>query len=372
MRIKRSNYLKILVFIISLIPLFAQISNIKPSNAFEEFSYLPQNPLVPNSCTIFTVNISDTVFFGNNEDYYLEGTYMWLAPSQVIATPTGYLTTYGAVGFGFKYNDNPADGYIQGGMNDQGLCLDGNGLPEVPMNYHPERDPPYTDVLKQILVECSNVSEVIDWFLSHNLGHVWSCQLHFADALGDAVVVSVGIEGEFNFTRKLSSHYLVSTNFNLVNYANGYYPCSRYTTASVMLAGITSELNLTVDVCRDVLDAVHQEGVYATKYSNVFDPINLKIHLFYNHNFNQKVSLDLREELSKVHPGGEDVIQEIGYYYKELSIVSLFTENPPIVPVYALVILILSIAALSLIFALSGRKRSRLIRENLSGTKSNQ
>ena len=316
-----------------------------------------QNYWIPDSCTIFTVNISDTVYFGNNEDYRLHGTYMWLVPSQEITPLFEPITIYGCVAFGFRYNNDPADGYAQGGMNDQGLCVDGNGLPAVSMNPHPEREAPYTNVLEQTLFECANVSEVIHWYQTHYLGNVLSCQIHYADASGDAVVVSVGLDGEFAFTRKNSSHYLVSTNFNLANYANGYYPCSRYSTATSMLASITDEADLTVGACRDILDAVHAEGEYATKYSNVFDPVNLEIHLFYNHNFDKMISLDLMFELGNVRRGGVDVIED-WIYFKEVRISSLFSES--IIPGYPIVILISLIAIITSIFVYFNLKRYKL------------
>ena len=319
-----------------------------------------QNSFIPESCTIFTVNISDTVFFGSNVDYHLHGTYMWMVPSQEITPLFENIIIYGCVAFGFRYNNDPVDGHAQGGMNDQGLCVDINGLPALSLNPHPEREAPYIYPIEQTLFECVNVSDVIHWFQTHNLGTVWNYQLHYADASGDAVVVSVGLDGEFAFTRKNSSHYLVSTNFNLANYANGYYPCSRYTTATSMLASITEEVNLTVDACRDILDAVHQEGQYATKYSYIFDPINLKIHLFYNHNFNKILSLDLIEELGNVHRGGVGVIEEIyGLYFKEVSIASLFeTPGSPSIPGYPLVVLISTAALWSLILIFLERKRN--------------
>ncbi|MFW9827914.1 MAG: hypothetical protein ACFFEY_09995 [Candidatus Thorarchaeota archaeon] len=321
---------------------------------------ISQNTIFPNSCTIFSVNHSNKVLFGNNEDYCLTGTCMWFAPSQRIPTPYGFINTYGCVGFGFKYNNDPADGHLQGGMNDQGLCLDGNGLPTVPLNPHPDLELKYMDLAWHILMECQNVSDVIDWFLSHYLGTSWSCQVHVADASGDAVVVSVGPEREFNFTRKANSHYLVSTNFNLVNYANGYYPCSRYTKACNMLEYITCEENLTVDACREVLDAVHVEGEYGTKYSNIFDLVNLNCHLFYNHNFNQGFTFNLREELANIHPGDEDLIVENGMYFKEIHISSLFIEDL-IIPSYLLLLLLIIFMFLSMLIIYRYRTRALLI-----------
>ena len=358
---KKFYFSKVILFIFFVWLIFFPVISSNLSFIQPQYNEI-RNSYITDSCTIFTVNISNTVYFGNNMDYYLEGTYMWISPSQEIATPSGNITVYGGVGLGFKYNDNPFDGYPQGGMNDQGLCVDANGLPPLPLNPHPERESLWTHALAQTLFECVNVSEVIDWYLTHNLGTVFDGQLHYADASGDAVVVGVGTDGEFNFTRKLSSHYLVSTNFNLANPSNGYYPCDRYTTATTMLENITAEMDLTVDACRDILDAVHQEGVYATKYSNIFDPINLEIHLYHNRNFDKKISLDLVEELGKVHPGGKNVLEEGGVYFKEVSIASLFeTPGSPSIPGYPLVVLI-SIAALwSLILIFLERKRNQLL-----------
>ena len=134
-------------------------------------------------------------------------------------------------------------------------------------------------------------------------------------------------DGEFNFTRINGAHFLVSTNFNLANHSHGGYPCPRYTTATSMLSAMTSEEDLTVEACRDVLDAVHNEG---TIYSNIFDPVNRRIFLYQNHNYEDLVTLNLDTELALVHPGGIGVIQEDVGYYREVLISDLFA--PPIIP----------------------------------------
>ena len=118
-----------------------QISIARANSDSSSQSIHPETPRIAESCTIFTVNINDTVYFGNNEDFRLRGTYMWLYPSQYIYTPSGYKTTYGAIAFGFNHNEDAVDGYVQGGMNDQGLALDGNGLPDQIMNAYPNREP---------------------------------------------------------------------------------------------------------------------------------------------------------------------------------------------------------------------------------------
>lgn len=279
------------------------------------------------SCTIFTVTQGDVVLFGNNEDGGGMGTYIWLCPAQEIATPQGDISIYGAMALGYNYNDAGSDGYAQGGLNSQGLCADGNAVPRVSLNPHPERESPFTYLIEQVLWTCSTVNETIEWFESHNMGAQWSAQIHFADASGDAMVASV-VDGEFTYTRKGSAHFLVSTNFNLANTSSAFaYPCWRYDTATTMLEEIDSEGELTVEAVRDVLDAVHEEGTYGTKYSNIFDLVDRVVYIYHDHDFEDVVRLDLDEELATVVSGGEGIVEKDGLVFKEVSIASLFEET---------------------------------------------
>jgi hypothetical protein len=287
------------------------------------------------SCTIFTVVIGDTVYFCNNEDYDLDGTYLWFIPSQEYITPTGPKQTYGAVYFGFDNNNHPGDGYVQGGMNDQGLCFDGNGLPLISMNPHPEREEthPYYHVNLEKLWICSNVDDVINYYESHYFGDAIASQSHYADAMGNAVVVSVGTDGEFAYTRRGNSSFLISTNFNLANYSHGWYPCWRYTKAHFELTHLTDDKDTTVRAYRDVLDAVNFQ---TTTYSNIFDPAHREIYIYNKHDFGNVVKLNLDEELNTVDPGVSGPNTTLGYNIwsygalssKAIRISELFDSSP--------------------------------------------
>jgi len=104
--------------------------------------------------------------------------------------------------------------------------------------------------------------------------------------------------------RKEDESYLISTNFNLADPSSHFfdYPCERYDTASVMLNEI-EDGGLTVDLCRDVLDATHFEKTLfsdiQTLYSTIYDPIEKKIHLYYLHDFENVVTFDLEDEYTK-------------------------------------------------------------------------
>ncbi len=234
-------------------------------------------------CTIFTIAHGDTVYFGNNEDWSNPETYIWFKTSTA--------EQYGGVYLGFD------DFFPQGGMNEKGLCYDANALANGVLNDHPELPTLRKWVGIHIIETCANISETIETALSYNWGVSMKYQIHYADATGDAVVLAPGLDKEISFTRKKNNSYLVSTNFN-VNQTNHSYSCQRYETASNMLAILESEENLTIDAVRNVLDATHQLGTYGTKYSNLFDPVNLKIYLWYNHDFTTLIEFDLLEELA--------------------------------------------------------------------------
>ncbi len=306
------------------------------------------NQHVGDSCTIFTVKLGSKVFFGNNEDYRLWGIYAWFVPSQTIRAPSGDQSIYGAVFFGFDNNGDPADGYPQGGMNDQGLCMDGNGLGSYSINPHFEREAPYCSLMAQVLWECATVDEVVAWFLTHTIGSTMNYQLHYADATGDAVVVSAGSDNEIAFTRISASSCLVSTNINVADPSRDVYDCWRYSTSMSMLTAISSESALTADVCRDVLDAVHQDGTYATKYSNVFDCVNRDIYLWYDRMFSNLAMLNLDTELAAVQPGLTGYYEhdplfgafktDGDIYYRKLAITDLFSPSMLPLPIMLVIL----------------------------------
>lgn len=256
------------------------------------------------SCSIFTVEFNNTVYFGNNED---EGgnrqhSNIWFEP--VIDN-----NTYGMVGFCFSGNPPGVDeigGRTLGGMNTQGLCFDGNGLPALYKEIEPNKTvfAEYTgDWPKAILRECKSVKEVIIWFNNHDMGaRWWYSQAHFADATGDAVVVTLNENHEFSFIRKNDSNFLVSTNWNLAYPENNYeYPCNRYDTVTAMLNESINQENVTIESLRNILEAVHFPSTpqyVGTMYSNIFNPVTQEIWLWPQHDYSSTVRFNLTEELN--------------------------------------------------------------------------
>ena len=140
------------------------------------------------------------------------------------------------------------------------------------------------------------------WFKTHEITkRNWGGgQFHFADARGDAFILSVGEDGNFAFTNKSDEKFLLSTNYNVANVENGDYPCDRYERTTEMLEKINDEIELTVAACRDILDTVHFErrGICETVYSNIFDLVTKEVHVYTSHKYDNVVSFNLLKELS--------------------------------------------------------------------------
>jgi hypothetical protein len=272
----------------------------------------------PAGCTVFTVSKGDRVFFGGNDDYINPDSYYWVDPG-------------GAQGYGAIWTGTPDN--VQQGVNEKGLAYDANGLPRVDVNPHPEREPVsggYSSYPIQILRQCATVEEVIAWVNRHQWHSYMHDQLQFADATGDAVIISAGADGEVVFTSKpRGDGFLVSTNFNVANPANGYgYPCSRYEKAQDMLGRLVNQGGaLTAQDATNVLDAVHVEGGASwTIESLVADLPNGLVYLYYFYQFDKPVVLNVAEEIANVRAGGplsklfpEDVQQEAARRYQRIQ-----------------------------------------------------
>jgi len=248
----------------------------------------------PRGCTIFTVSQGDRVFFGGNGDWInFDSNYYWVDP--------GDETHYGAIYFGKPDN-------VQQGFNEKGLAYDANGLPLAPVTDHPGREPVYggyASYLLHILRACATVEEVVAWVQAHQWHKAMHDQMHFADASGDAVVISAGPDGRVAFTRKPAGDgFLVSTNFNLANPANGFsYPCWRHDRAEELLEDIDDRDDLTAERAASVLDAVHVASPSGfTILSVLGDLPQGLVYVYLFHQFDAPIVLNVAEEIARA-PG---------------------------------------------------------------------
>lgn len=230
------------------------------------------------ACTGFCVTQGDVVFVGNNEDWKNPSTKVWYEP--------GEKGTYGRVYFGF---DNF---YPQGGMNEKGLVFD--GFATAPHKVTKSLNKPVYggNLMDKVMSECATVEEALKIFDPYNLEFLERAMFFIADEHGDSAI----IEGD-EIIRK-EGKYQIITNFYQSEVKDGKIPCGRYKIADAML----KEANeVSVDLCKRVLAATHNEGTHPTLYSNVYDVKRRIVYLYHFHNFLNEVKIDLAEELQKGH-----------------------------------------------------------------------
>jgi hypothetical protein len=331
------------------------------------------------SCTNFAVSIGDRVLFGNSEDGGLTHPLGRNPESSHLFYYSASENDYACMFVGWLWEGDRVS--AQGGMNDQGLCYDLTGIPDVPMNSHPER--PYSWqtnwVLFDVLRRNATVAEVIDYFGQVDWSeHVWF-QWFFADAAGDMVIVSPGEDGELAFTRKPggTDGFLTQTNFNraVPDQHIGKYPCPRYETSESLLQAMISENELAISRFSEVLHAVARKGQFFTGYSNVFDVTNRKMHLSLLGQFDELVEIDVARELARTESYrqvpmsayfSEETVSKGLDYYRGFKIRAVLLGPVLTVLAIAAIVGVMAIFVVLLVRRLRAKRRQGLRGRNLN------
>ena len=235
--------------------------------------------LLPDQgCTVFYGADGNVVLGGNNEDFMNPLTYVWFHPAE-----NG---RFGWVAFGFD------DLTPQGMVNDQGLFSDGLALPYKALLDSGKPAPPdgILPLLEEVASTSSTVEQAQELLSRYNLDGLQTSQLFFGDRFGHSLIIDgdnvLPIEGKFQ----------VAANFRQIEYPEPPYPSDRYNLAAGMLS---ENATYSVDLFRQILDAVHQEGDFPTQYSQVYDLKNGLIYLYQFHDFDHVVVINIAEELAK-------------------------------------------------------------------------
>ena len=253
-----------------------------------------------HACTIFNKTKGDTVLVGNNEDWLL-------TDSQVMFYPASE-GKYGRMYFGFKKN-----GY--GGMNECGLFYDVCALPRREIKF-PEDKPLYLDDFWEFALEmCATVDEVVHLVKQYYIESLNRHHVMFVDSTGNSAVIEWAQDSLAIIYK--TGDYQVVTNFMLSDpNIEEPYPCWRYRKANRLL----QKCNVSIEHFTAILDTVHQEGTFATQYSNIYDLKNRIVYAYHLYNYDEVVMFDLDEELKK------------GFHIYELptlytNVESLFNES---------------------------------------------
>jgi hypothetical protein len=234
--------------------------------------------LFPNmGCTVIYASDGQIALGGNNEDYSNPFTMVWFLPPEE--------DTYGRVYFGYE-------GYLwQGGMNDQGLFFDAMAINE-PVRVSRGEKPLYDGTLEdKAMAECATVDCVIELYSVYHTYDTWYHQFLFGDAEGNSVIIE-----PLTFLKN-QDNYQIATNFYQSSSSSSHGEAyDRYQTAKNMFSSAPS---YSIALLRDILNAVHSENGNPTLYSNIYDLKSKTIYLYFFHDFENEIIIQLEEELAK-------------------------------------------------------------------------
>jgi len=229
------------------------------------------------ACTVFYIYKDGRVLAASNEDWKDPNTRMWFYPASQ--------DKHGWVKFGFS------GGFPQAGMNDCGMLWDATAGPYQAMPFSEETRILFDGALMQMVMEeCADITDVQDVFSQYYCQDQYRGQYLVGGPEGYSLIV----DGDMLIQNDHSFQAL--TNFHQSNPELGGYPCWRYEKAVEMLNACDS---VTEYCMGTVLAATHQNGAYPTQYSLIFDPQQVKVCLFYYHNYDEYLLIDLKHELSK-------------------------------------------------------------------------
>ncbi|WP_162389842.1 carcinine hydrolase/isopenicillin-N N-acyltransferase family protein [Spirosoma endbachense] len=217
------------------------------------------------SCTIFVLTDAKRTLFFNNEDYSNPATRIWFQPATK--------DYYGCAYLGFN------DGWAQGGVNQYGLAFDWvAGANEA---YTPASNLKSLqgNAAERMLESCRTVNDAITFYQRYAEPGFASASMLIADKTGASVIISAQDE---------------QLHFNQSHQSRGF----GYGNESLKKM-LTPTLSPSIQNGLPILKACRQEGIYATKYSSVYDLTKGDISLVSLTDKGERVTLNLPTELKK-------------------------------------------------------------------------
>ena len=250
------------------------------------------------ACSTVTREAKERVLVGYNLDTGSFFPKVWFIPAAE--------GQYGRMCFG----NGDLFGVAEGGMNEKGLFVAVNALNE---ETGWKADPALPDwetwegwfgtgVPDGILAKCGTVPDAIAVFRAFNLFTFRNVKFLLADRQGNAVVIE-WYDGGLRFLDRGSRNYLISTNSLTSTVADKPEICYRYKLACEMLE--KDPLCVTEAFFRRVLSAIHLEFGTPTVYSNICDLKAGDITLYYFHNYEEPIRLNLGQALKQGRHGFE-------------------------------------------------------------------
>ncbi len=242
-------------------------------------------PIIPNyACTVFCAKKNNNVLVGSNND--------WITTEAYILFHSEEEGKYGRILFGFDFGL----GIIEpiGGINNHGLFFEMATVPNIKIG----RDTSAANIYKgnfyeKILAECETVDEVVKLVSKfNNLYYATFTHIMVGDRNGNSIII------DRDNIIKMNKSYQIMTNFRQTSeeFKSGKVNCERFAIVDLMLE---KSDEISVELYKRILAYTHKEARSTTIYSNIYDLKNLKIYLYFFHNFLEEKVLDIKEELKK-------------------------------------------------------------------------
>lgn len=245
-----------------------------------------------SACTFFKITKDGKTLVGNNED-------AWSINARV-RFENGAAGEFGAVYFA-HYNGSPIREMMdQGGMNTEGLVFDALVVETSETTLKPgTRWIECSALCAQIMRTCATVYDAETIMRQYSIAVLSHAMLVFVDRNGDYLVV----ENDTLFTGNDTNYAL--GNFRMSRCVDiDAVPIERYQNGRALIAN-NAEASLEFGTA--VLDKMaarrgtHDDraGLTGTLYSNLYDPQNGIVHLYFYHDYNTLRSFNVKEELAK-------------------------------------------------------------------------
>ena len=234
------------------------------------------------SCTGFVFSDGDIVFAAGNEDFRDKEFHIWFEPPREEGE-------YGSVFIGYPLWGGEVHAFH--GMNTAGLYHDSFGGARKTLKGMKER-PEYDgnrSLHEDVIMKNATVDEAIA-FMGQYYHRLYETDMSL---FGDVTCNAAVLEGDVVVEKE--KDFMVLTNFMLSRTRNPMQACNRYRIATEML----SERERNYALARAILSNVHNEGRYSTKYSVICDLTHAVMTIYYFHDFEEAVILDLKKELKK-------------------------------------------------------------------------
>lgn len=235
------------------------------------------------SCTIIYASDDKMALAGTNEDWNKPFGNIWFLPAEK--------GKFGRVYFGWRIKGVP---YPQGGMNDKGLFFDGATAARVVVPSDSNKMAYEGNLILKAMEECSTVEEVLKLYDRYDASGTWGGLYLIGDRFGHSAIIEPQ-----TIVRK-RERYQIATNFYPSKTKPENITDTRYRIAARLFE---KNENISVELFRRILNATHYEEysgyMTATLYSYICDLKKGEIYIYYFHNFEDVVKINLQEELKK-------------------------------------------------------------------------